>query len=234
MASTFTALKAFVKNASGYLREARHAEPGHSQAIRARFARQFLKDVGLECTGPTPEDVASCSPCIFVANHSSYMDAVIICAFFEGDVRILAKDSLFKAPYLGKILRLENHIPVHRGKNASARNTSIRQDIQKAISEGASVFFFPEGTRTVTGKLGKFKHGAFYNAIQTGVPIVPVVIRGTFEAMPKNSLKIKNGACSMTLLPPIPLPDESIGDETARVQSLADQAFCAIQTELDK
>lgn len=233
MATFFQTFKAFVKNASGCLRDSRQAEPGHSQSIRAGYARRFLDEVGIEYSGPAKEEVEACGSCIFVANHTSTLDAVIICAFLEGDVRILAKESLFKAPYLGRILRNERHIMVHRGKNASAQNASIRESIHAAIADGASVFFFPEGTRSVTGKLGTFKLGAFYNAIQTGVPIVPVVIRGTFEAMPKKQLCIHGTPCSMKLLPAISLPDESMGDEKTRAQYLADKASEAIRKDLE-
>lgn len=221
-------IASFFKHAGGYLKAAQKAEPGHTQAIRAKYARDFLTDIGITYEGPTQQEIQNIGPCIYVANHNSTLDAVIICAFFEGDLRILAKESLFKIPYLGKILRLENHIMVHRGKNASARNTNIRESIQKAIHDKASVLFFPEGTRSKDGNLADFKLGAFYNAIQTHVPVVPILITGTFEAMPKTTLKIKPAKCTLKLLAPIELPDEKKGDEKTRAQLLADNAKNAI------
>ena len=226
-------LYSFAHYAARYLRDAQKAEPGHSQPIRARYAREFLNAVGIAYTGPSLEQIQSMGPCIYVSNHTSILDAILVCACFENDLRILEKDSLFKAPYLGRILKLERHIPVARGKNASARNQAIRESIRSAIAEGASVLFFPEGTRTPTGKLGTFKLGAFYNAIQTQTPIVPVVVKGAFEAMPKQTLKIKPGRCSLELLSPIELPDESMGDETERAKYLSQKAFDAIQKALD-
>lgn len=234
MPSVIHNIRSFFKNSSAYLREAKTAEVGHTQAIRARYARNFLEEVGMKCTGPSAEDIAKNGPCIYVANHTSTLDAVIIVAYFEGDLRILAKESLFKIPNLGQILRLEKHIMVHRGKNASVKNASIRESIRQAVAEGASVFIFPEGTRTRTGDLGKFRHGAFYNAIQTGVPVVPVVIKGLFEAMPKGTLKIIPGECSLELLTPIMPPDESLGDEAKRARILCDQASRAIREALKK
>ena len=218
----------FFKLAARYLNEASQAEPGHTQAIRAKYTRELLASFQIEISGPTPEEIAQNGPCIYVSNHSSTLDALMICAFFDGDLRILAKDSLYKIPRLGTILRLERHIMVHRGKDAHARNQSIRDNIQKAIEDKASIFIFPEGTRTRTGEIGAFKHGAFYNAIQCKVPIVPVVMKGTFEAMPPGTLRVKPGKCSLQLLPQIPLPDESMGDETVRAHWLAEQARNAI------
>ena len=218
----------FFKLAAKYLKEAPEAENGQSQIIRAKYTRELLSAFQIEISGPSQEEIEKNGACIYVANHSSTLDALMICAFFEGNLRILAKESLYKIPRLGTILRLEKHIMVHRGKDAHDRNQSIRQDIQTAVREGASVFIFPEGTRTRTGELGPFKHGAFYNAIQCQVPVVPVIIEGTFEAMPPGSLRVKPGKCSLRLLPAIQLPEESMGDESARAHWLADQARNAI------
>ena len=226
-------LHSFAHYASLYLGAIKKSPNQPSQPVRARYAREFLHDVGLTFEGPSKADIDRIGPCIYVANHSSTMDAVLICAIFEGDLRILAKDILFKAPYLGRILRLEKHILVHRGRHASDRNAQIRADIRAAIDEGASVLFFPEGTRTRTGALGPFKLGAFYNAIQVGVPIVPMVITGTFDAMPKTTWRIKPGHCTLSLLDPI--TDENDGepsDETRRAQALADKARNAIEHAL--
>lgn len=226
-------LNSFIRNAARYLREAKQAESGHTQAIRARYARRFFDDLKITYSGPTKEEIAERGSCIYVANHTSMLDAIIVCCVFEGDMRILAKESLFRVPWLGRILRLEKHIKVARGRNASARNASIRESIKTAISEGASVFFFPEGTRSKTGKLGKFHNGAFFNAIETGVPIVPVVIRGAFETMPKNTLRIKPGHISLELLPSIPVPEESIGNLESRAKYLSDKASEAIRKALE-
>ncbi|MBO4350397.1 MAG: hypothetical protein J6A01_05560, partial [Proteobacteria bacterium] len=82
--------------------------------------------------------------------------------------------------------------------------------------------------------LGTFKLGAFYNAIQNNVHVVPMVIRGTYEAMPKTTLKIKPGKCSLELLSPVELPDVSMGDETTRAKWLAEQVRNAMIKALEK
>lgn len=227
-------IHAFVSLATQYLKDAAQCEPGKSQPIRAQYAKQLLDKIGITYDGPSPDQIHAIGPCIYVANHASTLDAVMICAFFDGDLRILAKDSLFKIPYLGKILRLEKHIMVHRGNHANQKNASLRNEIKNALLDGASVLFFPEGTRTNTGALGAFKNGAFYNAIQTGFPIVPIVIRGTFNAMPKSTLKITPSHCSLQILPPIPMPSHDTGDESAQVRDLAQRTRLAMQQALDQ
>ncbi len=232
MATLFHNIKAFVHHASSCLRESRKDTTGHSQAIRARHAREFLQDVGITYEGPSQQQIEALGPCIYVGNHTSTLDAVLICAFFEDNLRILAKESLFKVPWLGGIMRHEKHIMVHRGKDAAARNAGIRNDIRQALDEGASIFFFPEGTRSSDGKLARFKRGAFYNAVQNDVPIVPVVIRGTFEAMPKSTLKIRPGHCSLTLLDPVHVPNTACGDETTRADILLNQTYNILEKHL--
>ena len=224
----------FFKLAAKYLKEASVAKQGESQVIRAKYTRELLDAMQIEYHGPSREAIESNGPCIYVANHSSTLDALMICAFFEGDLRILAKESLFKIPRLGTILQLEKHIKVYRGKDAHNRNQAIRDNIKQAIEEGGSVFVFPEGTRTRTGELGKFKHGAFYNAIQCHVPVVPVIIRGTFESMPAGSLRIKPTKCSLDLLNPIQPPEESMGDEATRAAWLADKTRETMAEEMAK
>lgn len=234
MSTVFHNAFSFIRLATCYLREAPKAEDGHTQVIRAKYTRELLREMQIEISGPSAEDIQKLGPAIYVANHSSTLDALMICAFFEGDLRILAKDILFKVPRLGPILEMEKHIRVYRGKNAHERNQSIRTNIKEALEQGGSVFIFPEGTRTRTGEIGKFKLGAFYNAVQCNAPIIPVIIRGTFEAMPAGTLRVKPGKCSLELLDPISLPDESMGDEETRVKWLADQAREAISQGISR
>ena len=224
----------FMRAASRYIRETKSLESSELYARRKKDSHAVLDKFGIELSHPEKSAFEANGPSIYVGNHTSLLDALFVYAAFEIDIRILAKESLFSVPYLGKILKREKHLCVHRGKNASDRNTNIRNLIHEAIAEGASIMFFPEGTRSATGKLGEFKLGAFYNAVQNGVHVVPVVIRGAYEAMPKTTLKIIPGKCSLELLSPIELPEESMGDETTRAKWLSEQTRNAIQEALGK
>ena len=213
----------FCQKAGYYLRASRKLSTSDSIALRIRLARECLQSFGIEFVPPDEAIVNTQPQCIYVANHASLLDAVLICSTFGENLRILAKDTLFKMPWIGPILKKERHIRVHRSKGKSACQNAIKEAISGAIGEGASVLIFPEGTRTPDGKLGLFKHGAFYNAIQNHVPIVPLVIRGAYEAMPKTTLKIRPGKCSIDILPPVQIPDESVGDEKKRAEMLCEQ-----------
>ena len=225
-------LLSFVKAGSRYLKETRDVTPADRFSIRKRDARALLHQLGIDFSCPEKAAFDANGPSIYVLNHSSLLDALCILSSFEMDIRILAKSSVFKLPYIGSVLKREHHICVHRGKHAADRNAAIRAQIHDALAEGASIAIFPEGTRTATGALGNFKHGAFYNAIQNGVHVVPVVIRGTFQAMPKTTFKILPGNCSLELLTPIEPPDETMGDEATRAQWMADQAKAAMEKAL--
>lgn len=232
-------MSSFAKNLSAFIRDARAclkayklATDSHTQPIKSKYARQFLHDAEIDFHGPDKEQIAALPPAIYVANHASLLDALLVCAFFEIDLRILAKSTLFHMPVVGNVLKREKHIKVYRGKNAHERNRQIREQIQNALANNASVFMFPEGSRTPDGQIKEFKLGAFYNAIQTHTPIIPVAIHGTFKAMPKTGLTIHPGPCRLEILAPI-FPPESILDERAAAIDLSNRAKSAIQKALD-
>lgn len=115
-------------------------------------------------------------PVIFVSNHQSMLDIMAgFCLFRQ--FKWVAKEELFRIPFLGWAMAGARYIRLARGERGS-----IRQSYDEAgrwLASGVSVFFFPEGTRSRTGQLGPFKNGAFKLALDTGVPIVPIVITGT-------------------------------------------------------
>lgn len=233
MPGFFRNLSAFVKRARACIRAYSDAPPDEpTQHIKQKYARLFMDDAGIEYEGPSPEVIAALPPGIFVANHASMVDALLICAFFGTDVRILAKEKLFRAPYVGPVLRRENHIRVCRGKNARDRNLQVRADIRNALSQGASIFMFPEGTRTPDGAVHEFKLGAFFNALQNKVPVIPVSIGGTFEVMPKTGLSIRPGKCRLEILSPIFPPPDADGDSRDDALALANLARTAIENAL--
>ena len=121
---------------------------------------------------------------VLVSNHQSLADIVILYEL-RRQFKWVAKRSLFHIPFLGWNMGLVGYIPLERG-----RHGSIRQSVQEALTwlqRGVSVLIFPEGTRSTTGRLGNFKNGAFKLAIQAGVPLVPIALAGTHDAIPRGS-----------------------------------------------
>ncbi|MBI4354044.1 MAG: 1-acyl-sn-glycerol-3-phosphate acyltransferase [Candidatus Omnitrophica bacterium] len=138
---------------------------------------------------------------LLVANHQSAFDIMAL-YFLRRQFKWVAKEELFRIPFAGWSMALAGYIELGRG-----RNRSIHTAYAKAkgwLDEGMSVFFFPEGTRSITGTLGAFKNGAFKLAIEAGVPVVPIVVDGTRELLPRHSLLLRpRGHIHITVHPPI-------------------------------
>jgi 1-acyl-sn-glycerol-3-phosphate acyltransferase len=147
------------------------------------------------------ENVLMDQPQIFMANHQSDFDILIVLAHIPGQFRWIAKKELFKIPIFGKAMRNAGYIEIDRQNHEKALK-SLDEAAQK-IREGKSVVTFPEGTRSRDGKTRPFKQGMFHLAIQAGVPIVPISIIGASEIMPKRTLMVKPGRITMIIDRPV-------------------------------
>jgi 1-acyl-sn-glycerol-3-phosphate acyltransferase len=114
----------------------------------------------------------------------------------------VAKESLFKIPVLGWNMRLAKHIRLRRGDFSSIKN--VYKEAIGWLRRGISVVFFPEGTRSDDLSIGEFQNGAFKLAIKEKVPILPILIQGTRDAIPKGSWRFTTKtSCLIKVLPPI-------------------------------
>lgn len=174
------------------------------------------------------ENIDATPQAIIIANHQSALDILIIGGYLKRDFRWLAKASLFKVPFSGWYLGLAGHIKVHRGAEAHDRNRQIKEQIHRVVQEGASVLFFPEGTRPRDGRMKRFKLGAFLAAVREDLPVLPLVVRGTGDLMEAgaNDLSIKpDRSCSVTALPAIHPADFPGDDPVDRAIALRDHIF---------
>jgi 1-acyl-sn-glycerol-3-phosphate acyltransferase len=154
------------------------------------------------------ENVLMGKPQIFMANHQSDFDVLIVLAHLRGQFRWIVKKELFQIPIFGRAMQSAGYIEIDR-KDREKAMMSIDRAAMK-IREGKSVMSFPEGTRSKDGKIKPFKHGMFYLAIKSGVPIVPISIIGAGEIMPKRSLHIKPGRITLVIDKPIDVSGYSI------------------------
>ncbi len=141
------------------------------------------------------------APYIYMANHQSNFDIPVLLGHLAVQFRWLAKVELFKIPIFGRAMRKVGYISIDRYDRESAFK-SLDVAANK-IKSGVSVLIFPEGTRSRDGKIRSFKKGGFVLAIDSGVPIVPVVITGTRAIMPKGKFRIYPGHVSMVIQKPI-------------------------------
>lgn len=123
-------------------------------------------------------------PYLVCSNHQSMMDVLVLMAL-RSDFKWVSGVRFFKIPMLAMYMRLAGYIAADLKNPFSAKG--ILDECSAWIDKGVSVGLFPEGTRSATGRLGNFKSGAFRVAVENDVPVLPVVIDGTAEVMPKGS-----------------------------------------------
>jgi 1-acyl-sn-glycerol-3-phosphate acyltransferase len=152
-------------------------------------------------------------PCVFMSNHLSLLDGPILYLSIRRPVRIIMKKSIFRIPVAGRGMRHVGFVPVDR-KGANGGRIAIFQAAEMIKERGYSFLIFPEGTRSLTGKLGPFRRGGFFLARQAGVPIVPISIRGSYELMPKGKMIPRKGRIRVVFHPPIPAPEGMEADLT--------------------
>jgi 1-acyl-sn-glycerol-3-phosphate acyltransferase len=153
---------------------------------------------------------------IFCVNHPSAMDIAILLASLPVQFRFVAKQELFRLPFLGWFLRRAGHIAVERGRPHEAKRSF--EEAAARIRRGTSVVLFPEGTRSRrAGVMLPFKAGTFYLAIQAGVPVLPITLNGTRHTHEPDTLHIRGGQTEMIIHEPIPTE----GLNTEDVQALS-------------
>ncbi len=142
---------------------------------------------------------------VIVSNHQSQLDILVAFRLFF-PFKWVSKAEVFRLPFIGWNMYLNRYIGLKRGDKDSIRQ--MMQTCERALADGCSVYFFPEGTRSRTGRMKSFKPGAFILAQKMRVPILPVVIEGTRAALPKYSLNFHGRhLIRLKVLDPIPPSD---------------------------
>jgi 1-acyl-sn-glycerol-3-phosphate acyltransferase len=138
---------------------------------------------------------------IFMTNHVSNLDPPIQIPLIPKRTSVMVKKELFRVPILGRSMRMGLLVPVDRG-NREAGIESVRA-AKEVVKQGLNMTIYVEGKRSFDGKLLPFKKGPFYLAMECGVPVVPMTIMGTHEAMPKGRFAIQPARVKVIFHPPI-------------------------------
>jgi 1-acyl-sn-glycerol-3-phosphate acyltransferase len=154
---------------------------------------------------------------IFMSNHVSNLDPPITIPLIPGRTSVMVKKELFRFPILGRAMRIGSMVPVDRG-NRDAGIESVKITKQVVQQQGINMTIYVEGKRSFDGKLLPFKKGPFYLAMECGVPVVPITITGTHDAMPKGRLAIKPGLVTVIFHPPIEPAD--FGDRDSLMEKV--------------
>lgn len=176
--------------------------PGNGNATRVT---QLLGDVGsglagLEFELEGAEHLQATRPAVYVFNHQSLLDGMVIAHLLRRDTVALCKAEMARVPVLGSLLRQTETIFVRRDERDQSE---VLQRALGVLREGRSLVIAPEGTRSSLGNIQPFKPGAFLLARKAGVPVVPIVLHNVKDALPKGSLLIRPTRIRVTVLPPI-------------------------------
>ena len=195
--------------------------------VAARWARfiAYMTPMRVEIEGA--EHIDPGQSYVVVANHQSQYDIPLIYGFCGLDLRWVMKAEIGKLPFIAQGCRAIGHIFIDRGNPDQARE-AINSAVGR-LPPGTGVLFFPEGTRSRTGELIKFRKGAFRVAVDRNLPVLPMTVIGTREMLPPGSFRIRPGCARLVVHPPIQ-PGAGTGDEA--VTELCSRTRAAIAAPL--
>jgi 1-acyl-sn-glycerol-3-phosphate acyltransferase len=180
-----------------------------------------LKTYRVRCRSSLPPGFDPSQPCVFVANHQSLFDIPALALAMPSNFRMVAKRELVYIPIFGWALWLGGFIFIDR----SDREKAIRRldRAVRSIRRGRSVVVFAEGTRSPDGRLLPFKKGGFVLALQAGVPIVPVSIRGGRSILPKGSFRARPGRIDIIIGAPVSTLNYTLDTKDALIALVRDR-----------
>jgi putative phosphoserine phosphatase/1-acylglycerol-3-phosphate O-acyltransferase len=156
---------------------------------------------GIELEVEGEQHLWSRRPAVFIFNHQSAVDTLLVAKLLRRDFTGIAKQEIRRNPLFGPAFAFAGVVFIDRADGARAI-ASLGPAVQ-ALREGRSIAIAPEGTRSRTPQLGRFKKGAFHIAMQAGVPIVPIVFLNALDVLPRGALVLRPANVRAVVLPPI-------------------------------
>ncbi|WP_242393968.1 lysophospholipid acyltransferase family protein [Anaeromyxobacter oryzisoli] len=162
-------------------------------------------------------------PYVVVANHQSMLD-ILLLSHIPKEMKWVAKEELFRTPWVGWMLRMTGDIAVRRGDPESGGEALAKA--KAYLSRGMSVMMFPEGTRSTKGTMLPFKSGAFRLAIDAGVPVLPIAVSGTAHGLPKGGPWVRPCRGTARILEPVAL-EGARPEDTAKLRDAVRERIAA-------
>lgn len=167
---------------------------------------------------------------VFVANHQGAYDIFSIYGYLGHNFRWMMKKSLERIPFVGYSCKVSGHIFVDNSSPTAIRNTM--ETAEKRLAGGMSVVVFPEGARTLDGKMHRFKRGAYVLATEFNLPVVPITIDGAYKVMPRTAKLPRPGRIILTIHNPIVAGAD--GHDLAELMEQSRAAIASALPEEDK
>ena len=182
------------------------------------WSRNIVRHADVDLTVEGLHHVSRDRACVYMSNHQSHLDIPILFSVFPGTLRMVAKAELFKVPVWGRAMRSAGFVRVTRSGDRAEAMAAMRE-CGEALARGVNVWLAPEGTRSIDGRIAKFKKGGFMLARDTGADIVPVAIDGSRDILPKNTRIFQRGArVKVTFGAPIAVAGRELNDVSAEVR----------------
>lgn len=178
-----------------------------------------LTGIELDVTGE--EHAWGHRPCVFVFNHQSQADVIILPTLLRRDLAGVGKKEIGDVPILGRLMKIAGTVLIDRNNSRSARE-SMKPLVDVMLKEGRSVCIAPEGTRSTSTHLGRFKKGAFHLAMQAGVPIVPIVIHNAIDVAPRGQFVLRPATVKVTVLPAVETKNWKVSTMNQHVHEVRD------------
>lgn len=186
------------------------------------FADTAAAITGMEIDVTGEEHIWSNRPCVFIFNHQSQADVIIVPYILRRDLAGVGKKEIADVPIIGKIMQWGGTVLIDRENSKSAQE-AMAPLIDVMRKEGRSVCIAPEGTRSTSTTLGRFKKGAFHLAMQAKVPIVPIVIHNAIDVAPRGQFVFKPATVKVTVLPPVSTDNWRVENLDQHIDAVRDQ-----------
>jgi 1-acyl-sn-glycerol-3-phosphate acyltransferase len=196
--------------------------PRAAAALGRAAARVLVRLSGVRATAEGVANLAGPGPFVLAANHCSYADVPVLMALLPLDFLFVAKKEVLAYPLIGRFVRKTGHLTVDR--EDAQQSVADAGEVARALESGRSVLFFPEGTFSGAAGLRPFRLGAFKLAVDAGVSVVPLALRGTRQVLRAGRRVPRPGAVALWIGAPIPPP----GDGWRSVVTLRDRVADAV------
>lgn len=163
---------------------------------------------------------------VFTPNHQGAFDIFLIYGYLGHNIKWVQKQELRKLPFVGKASEIAGHVFVDQSNLKSMKETISKAEAE--LQKGVSMTIFPEGARTYTGKMGRFKRGAFVIAKEMNLPIVPVTVNGPFYVMKIHTYLINPGKLELVIHDPIPTAGMSDEDIPALIDNCRQEVYSCL------
>lgn len=221
LVTILTALVVMLGCAIGHRTFWANVPPRYWSKITCRLALCRIKVKGAENINPKQSYV-------FTPNHQSYFDIFLIYGYLPKNIKWVQKQELRKIPLVGKASEIAGHVFVDQSSLKSRKESIAKAEKQLKAETGASMVIFPEGARSYTGKLGKFKRGAFMIAQQMSLPIVPITINGICDVLRRGTWNLNPGTMELIIHPAIStenMTEEQTTEFANKTQEIVESAL---------